>query len=38
MRGDGVGIGHVDEVQGGAGDIGDAAGGDDGRGAVRECY
>ena len=38
MRGDGVGIGHVDEVQGRAGDIGDAAGGDDGRGAVRECY
>ena len=26
MRGDGVGIGHVDEVQGRAGGIGDAAG------------
>ena len=38
MRGDGVGIGHVDEVQGRAGGLGDAAGGDDGRAAVRECY
>ena len=38
MRGDGVGIGHVDEVQGGAWGIGDAAGGNDGRAAVRECY
>ena len=38
MRGDGVGIGHVDEVQGRAGGLGDAAGGDDGRRAVRDCY
>ena len=30
-RGVGVGVGHVDEVQGRAGDVGDAAGGGDGR-------
>ena len=38
MRGDGVGIGHVDEVQGRAGGVGVAAGGDDSRGAMGECY
>ena len=36
MRGDGVGVGDVGEVPGGAWSSGDSAGGDDGRGAGRE--
>ena len=36
MRGDGVGVGDVGAVPGGAGSSGHAAGGDDGRGARRE--
>ena len=36
MRGDGVGVGDVGEVRGGAWGSGDAAGGDDGRGSGRE--
>ena len=36
MRGDGVGVGDVGEVHGGARGSGHAAGGDDGRGAGRQ--
>ena len=36
MRGDGVGVGDVGEVHGGAWEAGHTAGGDDGRGAVWE--
>ena len=36
MRGDGVGVGDVGEVPGGAWSSGDSAGDDDGRGARRE--
>ena len=36
MRGDGVGIGHIGAVQGRAGGIGDAAGGNDAQGAIGE--
>ena len=38
MRSDGVGIGHGDEVQSRAGDIGDAADGDDGRRAIGQFH
>ena len=36
MRGDGVGVGDVGAVPGGAGSSGDSAGDDDGGGAGRE--
>ena len=36
MRGDGVGVGHIGEVQSGAGRAGIEAGGGDGRGAIGE--
>ena len=37
MRGDGVGVGDIDEVHGGTRSSGHPTGGDDGRGARCEC-